>query len=83
MVLAERARSVEGPKIIDPRAGTDDDAEVFVLSPEELEETIASTLAEAGCTLGQLQEEARSGEFSSEPNWRLWFCLSPFVEAAS
>ena len=83
MVLAEWAPSVESPEIISPHAGTDEDTRVFVLSPEELEETISHTLASAGCTLDQLREEARSGEFSSESNWRLWFCISPFVEPAS
>ena len=83
MVLAERAPGVESPKIVSLHAETDDDAEVFVLSPEELEETISSTLDSAGCTLEQLWAEARSGEFSSESNWRVWFCISPFVEAAS
>lgn len=62
---------------------TDDKAEVFVLSPEELEKVIHSTLSRAGCTLEQLLAEARAGEFSTEANWRLWFCISPFVEAAS
>ncbi len=62
---------------------TDDKAEVFVLSPEELERAIHSTLSRAGCTLEQLRAEARRGEFSTESNWRLWFCISPFVEAAS
>ena len=83
MVLAERAPSIESPQIINPYAEPDDDAGVFVLSPEELRETISSTLASAECTLEQLQEEARSGEFSSESNWRLWFCISPLVEKAS
>ncbi len=82
MVLAERAPSVESPRTISPRAGTDHDVEVFVLNPGELEETISRTLDSAGCTLDQLREEARSGEFSSESNWRLWFCISPFVEPA-
>ena len=34
MVLAERAPGVESPKIVSLHAETDDDAEVFVLSPE-------------------------------------------------
>ena len=76
------ASGVQSPESINPLAETDDHVEVFVLSPEELQETISSTLAGAGCKLEQLQEEARSGEFSSESNWRLWFCISPFVEAA-
>lgn len=82
MVLAERAPSVESPKVISPHAEADGDAEVFVLSSEELEETISRTLADAGCSLEQLRSEASSGEFSSESNWRLWFCVSPFVDAA-
>ena len=44
---------------------TDDNAEVFVLSPEELEKVIHSTLSRAGCTLEQLRAEARRGEFST------------------
>lgn len=83
MVLADRAPSNERPSIISQHAETGDAAEVFVLSPEELEETIANTLARSGCSLEQLRSEAHSGEFSSESNWRLWFCISPFVEAAS
>lgn len=83
MVLTERTPSVESPQIISPHAETDEDAEVFVLSREELDETISRTLARAGCSLEQLRSEARSGEFSSESNWRLWFCISPFVEPAS
>ena len=79
--VADR-HSVQSPESINPLGETDDDVEVFVLSPEELQETISSTLARAGCKLEQLQEEARSGEFSSESNRRLWFCISPFVEAA-
>lgn len=82
MVLAERAPSIESPKI-SAYGETDGDAEVFVLSPEELEETISRTLADAGCSLEQLRSEASSGEFSSESNWRLWFCISPFVDTAS
>ena len=83
MVLAERAPSVESPRIVSPDAGTDDDVEVLVLDPGELEETINCTLDSAGCRLDQLREEARSGEFSSESNWRLWFCIAPFVESAT
>ncbi|MCY4370720.1 MAG: hypothetical protein OXF41_15215 [bacterium] len=83
MVVAERAPSIESPTAISTRAGSDDDADVFVLSPEELDETISKTLADAGCSLEQLRSEARSGKFSSESNWRLWFCISPFVEATS
>jgi hypothetical protein len=83
MVLAERAPSIESSENIDTHAETDDATEVFVLSREEFEETINRTLAGAGCSLDELRSEARSGEFSSEPNWRLWFCISPFVEAAS
>lgn len=83
MVLAERASSVESPRIVSPDAKTDDDAEGFVLDPGELEEMISRTLDSAGCTLDQLREEARSGEFSSESNWRVWFCISPFVEPAT
>ena len=81
MVLAERAPGIPGPEVIDLDAGTDKaNAEVFVLSHEEVQEAIDNTLARAGCTLQQLQEESRSGNWSSESNWRLWFCISPFVE---
>ena len=83
MVLAERAPSIESPTFISTHAEADDDTDVFVLGREELEETISRTLASAGCSLEELRSEARSGEFSSESNWRLWFCISPFVEAAS
>ncbi len=83
MVLTKRAPSIESPAASSTHAGTDDDADVFVLSPEDLDETINKTLADAGCSLEQLRSEARSGEFSSESNWRLWFCISPFVEATS
>ncbi len=83
MVVAERASRVGSPNMINPHAETGDGADVFVLSSEELQETINSTLARAGCTLEQLREEARSGDFSSESNWRLWFCISPFVEPTS
>lgn len=81
MVLAEQAPSLQSQKVIDLRAGTaDNDAEVFVLSPEEVQEAINNTLARAGCSLQQLREEASSGDWSSESNWHLWFCISPFVE---
>lgn len=81
MALAERAPSIQNPKVIDLHAGTaDNDSEVFVLSHEEVQEAIDNTLARAGCTLEQLREEARSGEWSSERHWHLWFCISPFVE---
>ncbi|MDE0375564.1 MAG: hypothetical protein OXK16_06345 [bacterium] len=82
MVLAEQAPGVESPRGISAHGETSG-AEVFVLSPEELEESISRTLADAGCSLEQLRSEARSGEFSSESNWRLWFCISPFVETAT
>lgn len=81
MVLAERAPGLQSPKVTDPDAGADNSsAEVFVLSHEEVQEAIDNTLARAGCTLQQLQEEARSGDWSSESNWHLWFCVSPFVD---
>ena len=81
MALAERAPSVQSAEVIDLHAGTaSNDAEVFVLSHEEVQEAIDNTLALAGCTLEQLQEEARSGNWSSESNWHLWFCISPFVQ---
>ena len=83
MVLAEQAPNIESPKIIITDAETDHEADVFILSPEELKETVSRTLANAGCSLEQLRSEASSGEFSSESNWRLWFCISPFVDAAS
>jgi len=82
MVLAEQAPVAESPRVISAHGETNG-AEVFVLSPEELEEAIGRTLTDAGCSLEQLRSEARSGEFLSESNWRLWFCISPFVEAAS
>ena len=81
MVMARQAPGVESPKITSEDAGPHGDAEVFVLSPQELEATITRTLSGAECSLEQLREEARSGEFSSESNWRLWFCISPFVQA--
>lgn len=59
-----------------------DDVKVYVLNREELAEAIQSTLAIAGCTLEELQNEARSGDFSSESNSRTWFCISPFVDEA-
>ena len=83
MVLAKQAPNIESPKVISTHADTDHDADVFILSPEELKETISRTLADAGCSLEQLRSEASSGEFTSESNWRLWFCISPFVDAAS
>ena len=84
MVLAERAPSLQSQKVDDRRAGaTDNDTEVFVLSHDEVQEAISDTLARAGCTLQQLRDEASSGEWSSESNWHLWFCISPFVEQAT
>lgn len=84
MVLAERVPSLHGQKVIDLHAGSAaNDAEVFVLSHEEVQEAINDTLDRAGCTLQQLREEASSGDWSSESNWHLWFCISPFVEQAS
>lgn len=81
MALAERAPNLQSPEVIDLHVGTADrNAEVFVLSHEEVQEAIANTLARAGCTLEQLREEAASGDWSSESNWRLWFCISPFVD---
>ena len=81
MALAERAPILQIPEVVDLHAETTDrNAEVFVLSHEEVQEAIDNTLARAGCTLEQLREEAASGDWSSESNWRLWFCISPFVD---
>lgn len=81
MALAERAPDLRNPEVIDLHAGTADrNAGVFVLNHEEVKEAIDSTLARAGCTLEQLREEAASGDWSSESNWHLWFCISPFVD---
>ena len=83
MAPAEGAPSLQSAEVIDRHAGTvGNDAEVFVLSHEEVQEAIDNTLALAGCTLEQLREEARSGDWSSESSWHLWFCISPFVEQA-
>ena len=81
MVLAERAPSVPSPAAIGPDGRMhSNNAEVFVLSHDDVRQAIDDTLARAGCTLQQLREEARSGDWSSETNWDLWFCISPFVE---
>ena len=81
MVLVDQAPG-RSPEKSAGRHGRDHSAVIFVLTDDELEETINSTLANAGCTLEQLREEARTGEFSSESNWRTWFCIAPFVEQA-
>lgn len=81
--MAERVPNIESPKIIGTHAESEGDADALVLSPEELDVTISRTLAGAGCSLEQLRSEARSGEFSSEANWRLWFRILPFVDGAS
>ena len=83
MLFAKPTPATDSPDIFGAHAEGEGDAEVFVLSPDELDEAISRTLAGAGCSLKQLRSEAISGEFSSESNWRLWFCISPFVEAAS
>lgn len=80
MVLIEQTPGNQRSSNSHPREDEERDTTVFVLDREELRETINSTLAKAGCTLDQLRKEARSGEFSSEANWRTWFCISPFVE---
>lgn len=80
MVLIEKTPGTQTSRSSNRRGDEVPDAMVFVLDGEELEETISRTLAKAGCTLDQLREEARSGEFSSEANWRTWFCISSFVE---
>lgn len=80
MVLVEQTLGKQTSRSSHPRGNEVPDATVFILDQEELEETINRTLAKAGCTLEQLREEARSGEFSSEANWRTWFSISSFVE---
>ena len=79
MVLIEGTPGRQRTGSSHPREDGERDATVIVLDREELTETVESTLTRAGCTLEQLREQARSGEFSSEANWRTWFCISPFV----
>ena len=78
-MMVEQAALNQGPNR-ESQAEENHERLISVLDREELRETIRSTLAKAGCTLEQLRQEALSGDFSSEANWRTWFCISPFVE---
>ncbi len=78
MVLVGQAPS--NPSLGASRVSEEEhETRIFVLDSEELEEAIQSALAEAGCTMDQLRQEARSGEFSSDLNWRTWFCVSGLI----
>ena len=82
MVLLDRASSSPASRNSSQSADQEHEASALVLDHDELEKAIESALSKAGCTLEQLRAEAGSGDFSSELNWRAWFCISGFIEDA-
>ena len=61
--------------------GTEDryaDIEVDVLDDAGIRAAIDNALARAGCTWGEMQEQAKAGCFSSEVAKRAWFVVSSY-----
>ena len=54
------------------------DIEVDVLDDAGVRAVIHNALARAGCTWEELQQQAKTGRFSSEIARRAWFVVSSF-----
>ena len=57
-------------------------SDVVVLTDDEASRRIAETLADVGLTRQELQCQAMSGRFDSEPVKRAWFLVSSLEEIA-
>lgn len=62
---------------------TFDDVEVTTITDAEAKELVARALEDCGCTWGELQEQAKTGRFSSELARRAWFVIHDFAEPAA
>ena len=59
------------------------DIEVDVLDDTGVRTVIDNALARAGCTWEELQQQAKSGSFSSGIARRAWFVVSSFEPSAA
>ena len=62
---------------------SDDEIVVEVVDEEDMREAIAIALDESGCTWQELEEEARTGRFSSEVARQTWFVVSSLVKPSA
>lgn len=53
------------------------EADVDVLTPEEVDQAVEATLQRLGMTLDDLRAEAERGAFRSERARLTWFMISP------
>lgn len=53
------------------------EADFDVLTPQEVDQAVTTTLAKLGMTFDELEAEAQRGEFRSEQARLTWFMISP------
>lgn len=63
-------------------AADPDEIEVIHLTDEDVSEFVSDALAAAGCTRKELEQQAKSGDFTSELARRMWFLVSSFDQPA-
>ena len=59
-------------------AADPDEIEVVHLSDENVNELVSDALDAAGCTREELDQQAKTGDFTSELARRMWFLVSSF-----
>jgi hypothetical protein len=63
-----------------PAEPEDDDSSVIILREGELEQIIANSLRDLGCTYEELKEQARTRTFPSWAAHRTWLVLRGLVQ---
>ncbi|WP_419946337.1 hypothetical protein [Candidatus Poriferisodalis sp.] len=63
-------------------AADPEEIEVIHLTDEDVSEFVSDALAAAGCTREELEQQAESGDFTSELARRMWFLVSSFDQPA-
>ncbi|WP_419854876.1 hypothetical protein [Candidatus Poriferisodalis sp.] len=74
------AVTVAGRTLDEPPSYAADPAEIEVvhLSDGDVDELVSGALDAAGCTREELDQQAATGDFTSELARRMWFLVSSF-----